>query len=85
MLENLFECNESEANWPALRFNNVIMNKDFGPLKKGQKIPILMFELDLGICEVLNDNEEVILKFKVELSPIANSEISQPPMVGKPQ
>jgi len=56
-----------EACEELFGFSGVTMLRDFGKLKKGQKLKSLWFNLETGIAQSIIENEEIVVEFPFHL------------------
>lgn len=70
MFKNLLEYEElQEACAEIFGFSGVTMLRDFGPLKKGQKLEGLWFDLEKSLVESFENNDgkpSISFQFRLE-------------------
>lgn len=72
MFKDLLEYESlDEACEDCFGFSNIILLRDFGPLKKGQKIDSIWFHLTTSTVEICDVNTgEVLQKFQFKIDAV---------------
>jgi hypothetical protein len=77
--EDVFECCAE-----CFGFGAVVMLRDIGPLKAGEKYESLWFQVEKSVIEVFDTPEHVLLSFKVKLEAVVTGTNSASDVVQSP-